>query len=342
MNKPPRHLPPPTRFGGAQPGLQAKTVALAKVSPRVHALPPFSAPSPSVVAQRAAPPASCSRVHAPPPTRYALVGTGRALQAFRGFVGAVGGLVIQAAWVYIGSAATKTNMTDLGSGRFQHTATGKTYRTVGTLGGCPMVTEEAAGGGGDSDDDDALSQYSQHSIADLPGTFAGFGGRSAVVLDTYSGLRHAMVEPINTSKGLSEAVLSFDTAKNAAANTHVLYRGPTDAKYSVTSIGTATAVRLYMKRSGFETLVPNVQSVWGKGAHVHAEMHLIHSRTGGNAAAIDGCLAGHILVVDKEVCADCYPYVVRANPAEVRDGSDFASKGASQRQSWPDWNNPFT
>lgn len=250
-----------------------------------------------------------------------------------------GGLVIQAAWVYIGNAASKTNMTDLGGDRFRHTATGKTYYKTRTRNGYPEVAEE--GTGGDSDDDE-LSQYSQHSIDDLPTVFKGFGGRSDEVLGTYSSHRHSMVQPINTSEGLAEAVLSFDTAKNAAANTHVMYRSDTDAKYSFVPIGTATGVRLYLKRFGIEQLIRNVQAVWGKGAHVHAEMHLIHNITGGDATAIDDCLDGYTLVVDKEVCADCYPYVVRANPSEVRDGTDFATKGATQRQSWPDWNNPFT
>lgn len=293
--------PPPTRYGGVQPALQAKAAA---------------------------------RTHAPPPTRYAPA-AGAAVQASRPFAGAPGGLVIQATWVYIGSATTKTNMTDLSGGRYRHTVTGKTYATVRIRDGAPEVAEEVVG------DDDELSQYSQHSLDDLPGTFSGFGGRSAVVLDTYSNNRHSMVEPINTSAGLKEAVLGFDTAKNATANTHVMYKGATDTKYSFVPIGTATAVRLYLKRFGFEQLIQNVQSRWGKGAHVHAEMHLIHSVTGGNAGAIDNCLNGYTLVVDKEVCADCYPYVVRASPSEVRDGTDFLAKGAAERQSWEDWSNPF-
>lgn len=249
-----------------------------------------------------------------------------------------GGLVIQATWVYIGNATSKTNMTDLGGDRFRHTATGKTYYKTRTRNGYPEVAEE---GTGEDSDDGELSEYSQHSIDDLPRTFKSFGGRSDAVLDRYSSLRHSMVNPINTSEGLAEAVVNFDTAKNASANTHVMYKGEDDEKYSFVSIGTATAVKLYLKRFGIEEFIKNVQSVWGKGTHTHAEMHLIYNMTNGDANAIDDCLDGYTLVVDKEVCADCYPYVVRANPSEVRDGTIFLVKTATQRQSWPDWNNPF-
>jgi hypothetical protein len=257
-------------------------------------------------------------------------------------------LVIQAIWVFIGhDATTRTNMTSLDGDRYQ-TTDGTIYRKIGSReiqnsnNRVPVVEEETGGGGGDSDDDMELSQYSQHSIDDLDKTFEDFGGRSKYVKDTYKNNRHSISEPINTQPGLSETVKTFDTAKNASANTHLLVKGPGDGKYSFVSIGTALAAKLYFRRHNFEELVENVQATWGKGAHVHAEMHLIHKKSNGDSKLIDGCLKDYILVVDKEVCADCYPFVVRAEPSEVRDSTNFFDKGAEQRKSWEDWKSPFS
>ncbi len=167
------------------------------------------------------------------------------------------------------------------------------------------------------------------------------GGRSKKVIDTYVEHRHdPFSQPINTSEGLKERVLLFDTAKNAAANTHVLYRHEQDDKYTAVSIGTATAMKGVLKRYAFDS-DQNVQSKFGKKQHIHAEMWILHQLTGGDVDGIPGVLEGYTLVVDKPVCASCYPYVVSADPAEVRDTTDFWTTGADQRQRWENWKSPF-
>ncbi|HWI28792.1 MAG TPA: hypothetical protein VN668_17580 [Stellaceae bacterium] len=189
-------------------------------------------------------------------------------------------------------------------------------------------------------DDDALSQYSPHSPSSPARRFKEAGGRSKKVFAAYTDHKHDAMPPINTSAGLAAVVKTFDTGKNSNANTHVLFRAESDPKYSLVSIGTATAIRLYADRFEFDTK-DNVQKVHGKSAHVHTEMHLLWTLTGGDAQKIPGILTGHKLVVDKAVCADCYPFVLDAKPADVRDGTNFFAQGAGTRQSWDDWKNPF-
>jgi hypothetical protein len=275
--------------------------------------------------------------------------------------------VIQPMWVFIGEATKKTNMTDDGAGWF--TSHGKRYRKTGSRDGYPVVelVSSASPGSSSADssqsssssssasssspsspsspssnEDEEMSQYSQHSLEENSDEeLEKMGGRSKRVLEAYRGSKHMdLDEGINTHEGLQKVVNTFDTAKSPAANTHVLYRNEDDDKYNVTSIGTANAVKLYLKRFSFEELIKNVQAVHGKGKHVHTEMHLLYQLTGGDASKINGCLAGYILVVDKAVCQDCYAYVVRANPAEVRDGTNFNTDKAATRPKY-EWSNPF-
>lgn len=77
------------------------------------------------------------------------------------------------------------------------------------------------------------------------------------------------------------------------------------------------------------------------GAQVHTEMQILHHITDGDKTKIPGCAAGQILTVDKPVCKQCYPYVVSAGFAEVRDGTDFLKVGAAARENFADWKDPF-
>jgi|GEM_PF-6235528 hypothetical protein len=50
MSKPPRHLPPPTKFGGVRPGLQAKSAVPSSAIQRIHAPPSPLPPLPILTA----------------------------------------------------------------------------------------------------------------------------------------------------------------------------------------------------------------------------------------------------------------------------------------------------
>jgi hypothetical protein len=246
------------------------------------------------------------------------------------------GRVIQPMWVFIGDSKVKSNMTNNNDGTFTFKTDGNTYRSTGNLrDDCPIVELN-------DDSDDEMSDYSQHSLADSEDEFAKLGGRSKNVLATYRTHKHSDLGQVNTSEGLLQIVSTFDTGNQSAANTHVLFQGEDDDGYELIQLGTALGVKLYLMRFGFGvTDYKNVQAKWGKSAGVHTEMHLLHILTGGKKGDIPGCLNGYKLIVDKPVCADCYPYVVSASPDEVRDSTDFSGAGANTRQRWDTWTNPF-
>jgi hypothetical protein len=197
-------------------------------------------------------------------------------------------------------------------------------------------------------DEEAPSEYYQSSLSpDSPTIFTDFGGRlKSSVLGTYRENK-GNINQINTSEGLATTVMTFDTGKNSAANTTALIKGPQDDGYTLVQLGTALGVKLAVSRFKANdvrfdvTSYPTVQKQWGKTSHVHTEMHIIYTLTGGDRNKIKNCLNGYILIVDKGVCGDCYPYVVSARPDEVRDSTDFYATGANQRLTWDNWQNPF-
>jgi hypothetical protein len=183
---------------------------------------------------------------------------------------------------------------------------------------------------------DEPSDLSEDSYSDDEREFKRRGGRSKAVIAAYVDNKHSGFR-VNTQEGLSSAVNKMDTAKNASANTHVLIGSKQDT-YRSYSIGTATAVSMYGGRFSVQS-EPNVHATWGKKMHVHSEMHALYKITGGDASKIKGCLKGKKIVVDKEICADCYPFVLASEPDEIRDGT--VGKPTDQRERWDDWKNPF-
>lgn len=197
----------------------------------------------------------------------------------------------------------------------------------------PAAASSAAAGSGDDSDGD-VSVLSEYSYADDLEELYSQGGYSDKVLKAYTeGKGEDLV--VNTSEGLSAVVTLFDTGKQPAANTHVLVGHA--GTYRSYAMNTATAVKMALGRFNVGSATSS-RNAHPQG-HVHAEMHMLYDLTKGNKDKIAGILKGKVIVVDKEICGDCYPFVVLAQPEEIRDGSN--GKAASARDKWADWTNPF-
>ena len=252
------------------------------------------------------------------------------------------GLVLQAKWVFIGSAITRVNMSASNRNGVDYEWCGKDYKVISQRDNSPVVEEIVEDT--DMSEEDQNSLYSQHSLDDSGDEFeTNLKGKSDNVLEQYRAYKHFEFDnPINTSDGLKEVVFKFETGGQPASNTHVLFRDKSqeDSTYSFVQLNTANAVTLYLKRFLFVRKMVVRNNYKSKG-NVHTEMALLHDLTGGNADDIAGILTGYKLVVDKPVCADCYPFVKLAAPDEVDDSTDFFKNGPSTRESWSAWSNPF-
>lgn len=149
----------------------------------------------------------------------------------------------------------------------------------------------------------------------------------------------------HSSTGLKEAVdfVGHGGKGQSDSNTHLLASGTDDEGNRVRlmmNLSTLNSMTAYAKRFGAFT-VPPASNVFGKKQHIHAEMYLIWLLTNGNEDDVDGCMAGLHLVVDKPICQQCYPWVVRAAPSLVDDGVDFGN-GVVGRGDYSDtWKSPF-
>lgn len=158
---------------------------------------------------------------------------------------------------------------------------------------------------------------------------------------------------LNTSSGLQDIVLKAETAKNASANTTLLYRGPDSDQYVLLQKDTASAVkaligRFRISRAAFPRRKPieiphiDIQAKAAKsalGENVHTEMYLLWMLTDGFKKSHVGVLKGYKLVVDKPSCQDCFKLLKEAGLEILRDGTAGISDTAP-RQQWAKWKLP--
>lgn len=194
-------------------------------------------------------------------------------------------------------------------------------------------------------EDDEMSQWSDHSLDsdDEKEVFASSNKRSKQK-KLYT--KHKSRElNFHSSFGLNEAVkyIGHDGNDQYKANTHLLASGMDSEGTQVRlmiNLSTANAMTAYAKRHGAITM-PAASNFFGKKQHVHAEMYLIFTLTGGDESQIAGCMEGMHLVVDKPVCQQCYPYVKLAAPSLVDDGTNFSNAVTGRGDFSDTWKSPF-
>jgi hypothetical protein len=230
----------------------------------------------------------------------------------------------------------------------------------------------AAAAESSSSSDDELSEFSESSI-DTEDEFSAAGARPVKAAtaaassdgtskpprkkpkalpprEAYKQRAKGRALPVNTPAGLLEIVKAGETASNAGANTHLLYRGPRERTYHGLQKDTATGVRVALRRyrprgsaGGTDHIIfdrSSAKKAYPRLRNVHTEMHLLYSLTGGDASKIPNILNGYTIVVDKHTCADCIGFMRLAAPRELRDGSAGIDSNDG-RGRFDNWTNPF-
>jgi hypothetical protein len=168
-------------------------------------------------------------------------------------------------------------------------------------------------------------------------------GKKSPQQKNFKKYRHILTEnnlDFYSTEGLSHALryIGFGD-KNPSVNTHLLFTYTSnDKEKKVVMAGQQTLTGMNAIATAYS--VDEILSPFGRSG-LHTEMQVIYELTGGDEKKIDKCAAGEKLVVDKEVCADCYPFIVRAGFAKVDDGTDFNNVLAKDRSAYSGWLNPF-
>lgn len=141
---------------------------------------------------------------------------------------------------------------------------------------------------------------------------------------------------IKTSPGLRDLVRRAHGGKSQfTANTHLIYYKKGTKERTIVESSTVNSVLAIAQRFGIQHRYNAVNNEL-KGKHCHTEMYLLWKMTEGDETKVNGILEGYKLVVDKEICADCWEYIQRANPDKIEDG------GGNHTTFYPIWYNPFT